>query len=190
MPGPAGADDPALEQAWLAQLAPRRLRGRMAMLAYGKSRCPTSGSSRSGGCCPGGDTSCDAASCPARGRCRGGGSSDAGRGSGARLRTATREQAARPKPSLPTLTREQREAARLKALQLTGERKQIRAQLQAGELTLAQALAQDEEAAGGMRADTLLRALPGIGAATAAAADGRGRHRSRPPGRRAHRGAA
>ena len=44
----------------------------------------------------------------------------------------------------------------------------IRARLQAGEETLEQALARADEVAGRMRTDTLLRALPGIGGATAA----------------------
>ena len=65
------------------------------------------------------------------------------------------------------LTLEQREVGRLKALRTTAERKEIRARLRSGEITLAQALARDDEAAGRMRAETLLRALPGVGAATA-----------------------
>lgn len=72
-----------------------------------------------------------------------------------------------PKPVPPLLTREQRDVARLKAVQLAGERKMIRARLQAGQITLAQALARDDDAARRMRTETLLRALPGIGAATA-----------------------
>jgi ribosomal protein S13 len=51
---------------------------------------------------------------------------------------------------------------------MTQERKQIRDQLRQGSLSLAQALAQDEAAARGMRVMTVVRALPGIGAATAA----------------------
>ena len=51
---------------------------------------------------------------------------------------------------------------------MTQERKQSRDQLRQGSLSLAQALAQDEEAARGMRVVTVVRALPGIGAATAA----------------------
>jgi ribosomal protein S13 len=51
---------------------------------------------------------------------------------------------------------------------VTAERKRLQARLQAGELTLEQALAQDEEAARGMRVATVVRALPGIGAATVA----------------------
>ena len=75
---------------------------------------------------------------------------------------------AHPKPVAPALKPGEREAGRLKALQLTQERKQIRDQLRQGSLSLAQALAQDEEAARGMRVVTVVRALPGIGAATAA----------------------
>ena len=103
---------------------------------------------------------------------------------------AAADEAEPPKPVAPTLTPEQREAGRLKALEITAQRKELREQLQAGEETLEQALARDDEAAGRMRTQTLLRALPGIGAATAAAADARGGHRSAPPGRGAHRGAA
>jgi S13-like H2TH domain len=55
-----------------------------------------------------------------------------------------------------------------KALQVTAERKRLQARLQAGELTLEQAFAQDEEAARGMRVVTALKAMAGIGAATAA----------------------
>ena len=68
-------------------------------------------------------------------------------------------QGARPKPVAPTLTLQQREAGRLKALEVTAQRKRLRAQLQAGELTLAQALAQDGEAARGMRVTTVVKAI-------------------------------
>ena len=54
-----------------------------------------------------------------------------------------------------------------KARALNSERKEIRDQLQQGRLSLAQALAQDGEAARGMRVVTVARALPGIGGATA-----------------------
>lgn len=77
-------------------------------------------------------------------------------------------RAARQKPVAPALTHEQREAARLTALQVTAERKRLQARLRAGELTLGQAFAQDEEAARGMRVVTALKAMAGIGAATAA----------------------
>ena len=53
------------------------------------------------------------------------------------------EQATRPKPVPPPRSGDQREAARLKAVQVNGERKEIRDQLQQGRLSLAQALAQD-----------------------------------------------
>ena len=46
--------------------------------------------------------------------------------------------------------------AALKALQMTAERKQLRERLRAGQLTLAQALAQDGEAARGMRVATCM----------------------------------
>ena len=81
--------------------------------------------------------------------------------------TAAATAAEPRKPVPPALTHEQREAARLKALQMTAERKRLRTRLQAGELTPEQALAQDGEAARGMRVVTVVRALPGIGAATA-----------------------
>ena len=73
-----------------------------------------------------------------------------------------------PKPVPPALAPGQRDAALSKARLLNSERKEIRDQLQQGSLSLAQALAQDEEAARGMRVVTIVRALPGIGAATAA----------------------
>ena len=83
------------------------------------------------------------------------------------VQTAEAKQAARPKPVPPPRSGDQREAARLKAVQENGERKTIRDQLQQGRLSLAQVLAQDGEAARGMRVATVVRALPGIGAATA-----------------------
>ena len=57
---------------------------------------------------------------------------------------------------------------RLKALQMTAERKRLRARLQAGEETLEQALARGDEVVRRMRTETLLRALPRVGGATAA----------------------
>ena len=74
---------------------------------------------------------------------------------------------ARPKPVAPALTREQREAARSKALRLAAARKELRDQLQKRKITLEQALARGDEAARGMRVATVVRALPGVGAATA-----------------------
>jgi hypothetical protein len=83
------------------------------------------------------------------------------------VQIAEAKQAARPKPVPPTLAPAQRDAAMSKARLLNSERKEIRDQLQQGSLSLAQALAQDGEAARGMRVATVVRALPGVGAATA-----------------------
>jgi hypothetical protein len=83
------------------------------------------------------------------------------------VQTAEAKQAARPKPVPPTLAPAQRDAAMSKARLLNSERKEIRDQLRQGSLSLAQALAQDGEAARGMRVVTVVRALPGVGAATA-----------------------
>jgi ribosomal protein S13 len=143
MPGAAGADDPALEQALAAQLPARawqdswRVRhgGRAAEIAAQA----VAGSAR-----------------PEAVWARAGASGAAAANGGER-----------PKPVAPPLTPEQRKAARLKAVQLAGERKMIRARLQAGEETLAQALARNGEAAMRMRTETLLLALPGIGGAKA-----------------------
>ena len=143
MPGAAGADDPALEQALAAHLPARawqdswRVRhgGRAADIAAQA----VAGSAR-----------------PEAAWARAGASG-----------AAAANGAERPKPVAPPLTPEQRKAARLKAVQLAGERKMIRARLQAGEETLAQALARNGEAAMRMRTETLLLALPGIGGAKA-----------------------
>jgi len=54
-----------------------------------------------------------------------------------------------------------------KARALNSERKEIRDQLQQGSLSVVQVLAQDGEAARGMRVVTVVRALSGVGAATA-----------------------
>lgn len=83
------------------------------------------------------------------------------------VQTAEAKQVARPRPIPPTLARGQRDAALSKARLLNSERKEIRDQLQHGSLGLAEALAQDGEAARGMRVATVVRALPGVGAATA-----------------------
>jgi hypothetical protein len=50
---------------------------------------------------------------------------------------------------------------------MTAGRKRLRARLQAGEETLEQVLGRDDEVARRMRTETLLRALPGMGGATA-----------------------
>ena len=161
MPGPAGAGDPHLEQAMLAQLPPVSYLSRW---QRGNSAPPPSPA-------PAGTA---AAAPPAaqgqaspRGWAAQAGSNGAATSGGA-AQAAGPGHGAHPKPVAPALKPGEREAGRLKALQMTQERKQIRDQLRQGSLSLAQALAQDEEAARGMRVATVVRALPGIGAATAA----------------------
>ena len=161
MPGPAGAGDPHVEQAMLAQLPPVSYLSRW---QRGNSAPPPSPA-------PAGTA---AAAPPAAqgqaspgGRAAQAGSNGAATASGA-AHAAGPGHGAHPKPVAPALKPGEREAGRLKALQMTQERKQIRDQLRQGSLSLAQALAQDEEAARGMRVVTVVRALPGIGAATAA----------------------
>ena len=73
-----------------------------------------------------------------------------------------------PKPVPPTLTPAEREAGRIKGLRLKVERKAICQQLCTGQMTLAEVLARNDQTAGGMRVVAALKALPGIGAATAA----------------------
>ena len=169
MPGAAGAADHAMEQALLAQLPPhtyldawRRRNAPAADASALPSPSPrdtlaishTAAQVESNSARPG----------AARPRL---GASGAATAEGA-VQTAEPGHGARPKPVAPALKPGEREAGRLKALQMTQERKQIRDQLRQGSLSLAQALAQDGEAARGMRVATVVRALPGIGAATAA----------------------
>ena len=160
MPGAAGTGDPHLEQAMLAQLPPVSYLSRW---QRGNSTPPPSPA-------PAGTA---AAAPPAaqgqaspRGRAAQAGSNGATAGGAAHA--AGPGHGANPKPVAPALKPGEREAGRLKALQMTQERKQIRDQLRRGSLSLARALAQDGEAARGMRVVTVVRALPGIGAATAA----------------------
>ena len=163
MTGPASAVDDAMAQALQAQLAPHAYldgwRGRYAPAADANA-LPSStlgdtlGVAHTAAQAESDGTRPEPVRAPA--------------GASGAVQTAEAERAARPKPVAPALTHRQREAARLKALQMTAERKRLRARLQAGELTLEQALAQDGEAARGMRVATVVRALPGIGAATAA----------------------
>jgi ribosomal protein S13 len=173
MPGPAGADDPALDQARLAQLAPRAYADAWLcryMASAGAPRpAPHAQAAAVQGVTPpvmqqaaqrAGDA--EAGAVPTRAGTSGATAADGS------VQTAEAKQAARPKPVPPTLAPAQRDAAMSKARLLNSERKEIRDQLQQGSLSLAQALAQDEEAARGMRVVTVLRALPGIGAATAA----------------------
>jgi hypothetical protein len=155
MAGPAGAGDPHLEQAMLAQLPPvsylsRWQRGNSApppspALVGTAAAVPPAAQAEAGEASPG--------AVPAQ-------AGDSG--------AAAADEAEPPKPVAPALTPEQREAGRLKALEITARRKELREQLQAGALTLAQALARDDEAACRMRTQTLLRALPGIGGAITA----------------------
>ena len=156
MAGPAGAGDPHFEQAMLAQLPPVSYLSRW---QRGNSALPPS---------PVPEGTAAAAPPAAQGQASpGGGSAQAG-SNGWAAHDAGPGHGAHPKPVAPALNPGEREAGRLKALQMTQERKQIRDQLRQGSLSLAQALAQDGEAARGMRVATVVRALPGIGAATAA----------------------
>ena len=172
MPGPAGADDPALEQARLAQLVPRAyadawLCRRTASVGAPRPAPHAQAAAVQGTAPPvmqqaaqrAGDAEAGAA--PTRA-----GTSGATAADGA-VQTAEAKQAARPKPVAPALARGQRDAALSRARALNSERKEIRDQLQQGRLSLAQALAQDGEAVRGMRVATVVRALPGVGAATA-----------------------
>ena len=173
MPGPAGADDPALDQARLAQLAPRAYADAWLCRHTASAGAPRpaphaqaaavqgvtppvlqQAAQRAGGA--------EAGAVPTRA-----GTSGVTAGDGS-VQTAEAKQAARPKPVPPTLAPAQRDAAMSKARLLNSERKEIRDQLQQGSLSLAQALAQDGEATRGMRVVTVVRALSGIGAATAA----------------------
>jgi S13-like protein len=164
MAGPAGVGDPHLEQAMLAQLPPVSYLSRW---QRGNSTPPPSPA-------PAGTAAAapPAAQGQASAASPGGGLAQAGASGAAAadgpVQTAEAKQAARSKPVPPPRSGEQRQAARLEALRMTAQRKGLRARLQAGELTLEQALAEDEEAARGMRVVTVVRALPGIGAATAA----------------------
>ena len=169
MPVAASAGDPHLEQAQLAQPPPRAYqdgwRSRYAAVtrpgapppAAPDSTTPVTPSAARAGT---GDASQGTVPAPA-----GGGSATAAIRA---AQAAEPPRVAHPKPVAPALKPGEREAGRLKALQMTQERKQIRDQLRQGSLSLAQALAQDKEAARGMRVVTVVRALPGIGAATAA----------------------
>jgi hypothetical protein len=171
MPGPAGADDPALEQARLAQLAPRAYADAWLCRYTAGTGAPRPAPASSA--VQGATRPVMQLAAQEEGRAKAGavpmraGASGAAAAGGA-VQTAEAKQAARPKPVPPPRSGEQREAARLQAVQLAGERKMIRARLQAGEETLAQALARNGEAAMRMRTETLLRALQGIGPATAA----------------------
>jgi hypothetical protein len=172
MPGPVGADDLALEQARLAQLTPRAyadawLCRYTAGTGAPRPAPPAQAAAVQGAAPPlmplatqeeGG---AKAEAVPMRA-----GTSGAAVANGA-VQIAEAKKAPRLKPVPPPRSGDQREAARLKAVRMTAERKRLRTRLQAGEETLEQALARGDEVARRMRTETLLRALPGVGAATA-----------------------
>jgi hypothetical protein len=161
MPGSAGADDPALEQARLAQLTPRAYADAwLCRYTAGTSARRPALPAQAADVQEGGGA--EAGAVPTRAGASG------ATAPGGSVQTAEAKQAACPKPVPPTLAPGQRKAALSKARALNGERKEIRDQLHQGRLSLAQVLAQDREAARGMRVATVVRALPGIGAATAA----------------------
>ena len=157
MPGAAGAGDPHLEQAMLAQLPPvsylsRWQRGNSApppspAPAGTAAAAPPAAQGQASAASPGGGRRRPGLAAPQL-RMRGG------------TRAETRSASAHAR------------AARGRPAQ--GPADDARAQADSGiscrqgSLTLAQALAQDGEAARGMRVVTVVRALPGIGAATAA----------------------
>lgn len=153
MPRPAAGDDPALAQAAAAQLAPRAWQD-----AWKHRYAPSPAQA---------DTPVTS---PTAARAESNGTrtmpSRVGAESGGVPAAAGAVQARRQKPVPPALTDEVREAARLKALRLNGQRRDLRAALMAGELTLEEALGQGGEAARGIRVGTLMRASPGIGSAT------------------------
>jgi len=160
---PAGADDPALEQARLAQLAPHAYldgwRGRYA-LAAGAGAPPSPAPENTLAMAP---TAAQVESISARPGLARARVEDRGV-----LATNEALPTVSPKPVPPALAPGQQDAALSKARALNSERKEIRDQLQQGRLSVAQVLAQDGEAERGMRVVTVVRALSGIGAATAA----------------------
>ena len=168
MSGAAGAGDPHLEQAQLAQPPPRAYqdgwRSRYTGISGASAPQPPPPVDTAAAAPPSAQRQASAAS-------PGGGAAQAGSNGAATTDGAAHAagpgHGAHPKPVAPALKPREREAGRLKALQMTQERKEIRDQLRQGSLSLAQALAQDGEAARGMRVATVVRALPGVGAATA-----------------------
>jgi hypothetical protein len=153
MPGAAGADDPALEQARLAQMPPRAWqdswRARHTALAAQAVLCPSSGAAQ-GGTPAGASGAWPEGSSPHPGEPGGAPAAITG------VQATGGDSAAWPKPVPPALTHEQREAARLRAVRLAG--------LRSGELTLAKLLAQAQSgpAAFRMPVRNALMALPGI----------------------------
>jgi hypothetical protein len=108
MPGAAGADDPALEQAQLAQPPPRAYqdgwRSRYAGISGASAPQPPAPAGTAAAAPPAAQGQASAAS-------PGGGLAQAGASGAAAVNGAER-----PKPVAPALTHEQREAARFKAL--------------------------------------------------------------------------
>ena len=164
MPGAAGADDPALEQARLAQPPLRAYqdgwRSRYAGISGASAPQPPAPVDTAATAPPSAQRQASAAS-------PGGGPAQAG-SNGWAAQAAGPGHGAHPKPVAPALKPEEREAGRLKALQLAAARKELREQLQKSQITLEQALTRDDEAARGMRVETAVKALPNVGPATIA----------------------
>ena len=85
----------------------------------------------------------------------------------------------------------QRTAALAKAAEARAARAEIKARLKMGSMTLAQALASDDNNVGKLKVVSMLESLPGVGKVKASR-DGRDRHRRQPsgPGTRRNRRAA
>jgi hypothetical protein len=165
MAEPAGAGDPHLEQAMLAQLPPVSYLSRWqrdnsapppSPAPVGTAAAvPPAPQAEAGEASPG--------TVPAQA-----GDSGAAAADGA-VQAAGAERGARPKPVPPPRSGEQRKAALDAARQRNAELKALRAGLQARQLTLAEllALAQSDHTAGRMPVRTALMALPGIRTARA-----------------------
>ena len=151
MAGPAGAVDPALEQARAAQIPAHARMAPWFRYAVAPGTGPPPPPAPAG-------TAAASAACPGEGPAQAGSNGTA---------TGGAEHGMRPKPVPPALTPAECEAGRLKGLRLKAERKAIRQQLRTGQMTLAEVLARDDQAADGMRVMAALKALPGVGGATA-----------------------
>lgn len=168
MPGPAGLDDPAMEQAELAQLAPRAY-----LDAWRRRYAPAASAGAPPSPIPKAALAIAAVAAQAEHD-----STMAGPAPRVKITpsdgaapAAEPGHAARPKPVPPHRSGGQREAALDAARQRNAALKALRASLRSGELTLEELLeqaAQGDQAAARMRVTTSLMALPGIGAATAA----------------------
>ena len=162
MPGPVGADDPALEQARLAQLAPRAYADAWLCRHTASAGAPRPAPPAQAAAVHG-EGGAKAGAVPMRAGASGAAAADGS------VQTAEAKQAARPKPVPPPRSGEQRKVALDAARQRNVELKALRAGLQARQLTLAEllALAQSDHAAGRMLVRTALMALPGIRTARA-----------------------